>query len=218
MGETKSYAVGHFAFGYILSRSSAELLKTRINIPLVLALSIIPDVDVWLSNFVAHRGPTHSIIMATLVFIPVLFIYRTKAVPYFVALVQHSLIGDLITGRNNQMLWPATTQYYGLNIDIASTTNMALEWTIFLISIIVMIKAKDIADLLSRRSSNLILAVPTFTVLLPTFVAQPIEVPPALMLPHIAYLVIFLASIIATCWKFLAMHKLETRMRSGVNR
>ncbi|NWF97252.1 MAG: metal-dependent hydrolase [Candidatus Thorarchaeota archaeon] len=207
MEETRSYAVGHFAFGYILSKSTSTSLKIKLNIPLALALAVIPDVDIFIQKVIAtfeHRGPTHSIIMASIVFVPIFIMYRTRAAPYFVALIQHSLVGDLIAGRS-QILWPLTTQNYGSNVGIKDPTNIALEWAIFLVSIVVMVKTKDIADLLSRRASNLILIIPTFTVLLPTFMAYPMDVSLALVPPHVAYLVIFLASIIITCRKFLVM-------------
>ncbi|MGC9346189.1 MAG: hypothetical protein ACP5ER_05315, partial [Candidatus Bathyarchaeales archaeon] len=82
--ESESFAVGHFAFGYILSKTSAKALKTKLNIPLVLTLSVIPDVDI-LIPILEHRGPTHSIIMACLVFIPIFAIYHKKATPYLIA-------------------------------------------------------------------------------------------------------------------------------------
>ena len=38
------FAVGHMAFGYLSSKASSSPLKTKLNIPLVLTLSILPDV------------------------------------------------------------------------------------------------------------------------------------------------------------------------------
>jgi hypothetical protein len=157
--------------------------------------------------------------VASLVFVPIFIIFRARAIPYFVALIQHFLVGDFIAGSNTQILWPVTTHYYGLNIDINSPTNIAIEWTIFLISIAVMARTKDIANLLSQRNSNLILTIPTFTVLLPTVVAYPMGVPLELVPPHVAYLVIFLASIIIVCRKFLAVpNRLQAKTYLNANR
>ncbi len=190
------FAVGHFALGYITGKTSATLLKTKLNLPLIFTLSIIPDVDI-LFPFLPHRGPTHSIIIAFIIFTPLFAIYRKKAIPYFIALIQHFLISDYIAGGGVQILWPLTTQTYGIIMDIKSPTNITLEWILFLSSIAIMLKAKDTAALLQPNSSNLILAIPTFTVLLPTFLAYPLEVPLSLIPPHIAYLILFLASILA---------------------
>jgi len=192
--EHKSFAVGHLALGYISSKASAKLLKTNLNIPVALTLSVIPDIDIFLNSFIKHRGPTHSIIMAFIAFIPILAVYRKKAIPYFVALTQHSLIGDYIVGQT-QLLWPITPQSYGINIDIMSQTSVTLELLMFLASMIVMLKARDAAMLLQPHNSNLILSIPTFTVLIPTFLSVPLHVPTWLILPHLAYVSIFSASI-----------------------
>jgi hypothetical protein len=42
------------------------------------------------------------------------------------------------------------------------------------------------------------LAIPTFTVLLPTFLAFPLDVPISLLPPHLIYLAIFIASLLIT--------------------
>ena len=193
--ENKSFAVGHLALGYISSKASAKLLKTELNIPLILTLSILPDIDI-LIPFLTHRGPTHSVLVAFVVFLPLFAVFRKKAVPYFLALLQHSLISDYIAGGQIQLLWPVTIQQYGMGIGIKSQTNMAIEWIAFLAATIVMFKAKDLAVLFQPHNSNLILTIPTFTVLLPTFLSFPLDVPQWLILPHLIYLSIFSASII----------------------
>jgi membrane-bound metal-dependent hydrolase YbcI (DUF457 family) len=187
--------VGHLAFGYVLSKLASQATKTKINIPLVLTLSVIPDIDILIS-FVEHRGPSHSIIMAIVVFFPTFVLYRKNAFPYFVALIQHSLIGDYIAGGRVQLFWPLTSQLYGMNISIRSPTNITLEWLAFLVATIVMVKTKDTQILLQPHNSNLILAIPTFTVLLPTILAFPLDVPIALIPPHIIFLILFLSSLL----------------------
>lgn len=191
----KSFAVGHFAFGYIFSKSASYTTKTKLNIPLVFMLSVIPDIDI-LIPFVQHRGPSHSIIVALIIFTPIFVMYGKKAFPYFIALTQHSLIGDFIAGGGVQLLWPLTSQPYGIEISIKSPTNITLEWLVFLMATIVMVKTKDTQLLLQPHNSSLILAIPTFTVLLPTFLAFPLAVPIALIPPHVIYLILFLASLL----------------------
>ena len=174
------------------------------NIPLVLVLSIVPDIDIiieFLLGSSVHRGPTHSIILTILVFIPFFIYYRKKAVPYFAALASHSLIGDLPIGGQIQLLWPLSTEEFSLGalgfpyINIYNPINVILEFTLFAIALIVMYKTRDFFRFFRNNKTNLILAVPIFTVLLPTFVSYPLNVPSILLLPHLFYLALFSISV-----------------------
>ena len=183
------------ALGYLLSKASSKLIKTELNAPLALTLSIIPDIDIIIP-FLQHRGPTHSIIISTAIFIPIFLIYRKRAIPYFIALNQHFLIGDSLAGSGIQLLWPITTQHYGLIMEIKGLTNMTLEWTFLTACMVIILQTKDIKILLQPHNSNLILSIPIFSVLLPTLLAFPTNVPIALIPPHTAFLTLFAASII----------------------
>jgi hypothetical protein len=187
-----------------LGKASAKLLRTKINIPTVLMLSVIPDTDIIIQIFVPtleHRGPTHSVITALIVFIPIFAVYQKRAIPYFIALIQHSLIGDTVAGGQIQLLWPVATQYYGTGMNIQSQTNTAVEWTLFLLSMIIMLKTKDTATLFQPNNTSLALTIPVFTLLLPTFVGYPLDVPAWLIPPHLAYTFILSASIIIALFK-----------------
>jgi membrane-bound metal-dependent hydrolase YbcI (DUF457 family) len=181
------------AFGYLSSKTSSKLLKTKLNIPLALTLSIIPDADLLLQQipFIQHRGATHSILSALIVFAPLFIIYRRQVAPYFIALVQHGLVGDFIAGGRVQLFWPVTNMYFGTSLDIRSLTNQTLEWTMFLAAMLLMLKMKDYKTFFKPQTSNLILFIPTLTVLLPTLMNIPIAVPALLIPPHIFYLIMF---------------------------
>jgi hypothetical protein len=199
--DSRAFAVGHLALGYLLGTFSARLLKTKINIPIALALSIIPDVDILFESlhipFIMHRGPVHSIITALVIFLPFFLIYRARAIPYFLALVQHFLIGDYLTG-GSQLLWPVSSQLYGIGLQITSRTNIIIEWIAFSISTVAMIKTKDIHKFFQAHATNVLLAIPTFTVLLPALLGFPLNVPLWLIPPHLFYVVLFSASIAIT--------------------
>jgi membrane-bound metal-dependent hydrolase YbcI (DUF457 family) len=205
------FAVGHLALGYLFARGSARLLSKKVNIPLILMLSVLPDADILFSNFIEHRGPTHSVIVLSIAFLPAFAIYHKEAIPYFIAIVQHSLVGDLIAGGAVRLLWPVTTEFYGLSIGIKSSTNIMIEWLAFLISIGVMLKTSDINKFFQPSFSNLMLAVPAFTVLLPTVLSFPMLVPLWLGPPHLVYMVLFLAATIITLYKFF-----KSGFRSGI--
>jgi len=183
------------ALGYILGKASAKFLKKDINVAAVMVLSVIPDIDI-LVPIIQHRGPTHSLITALVIFLPILAIYSLKAVPYLLALISHSMISDYFIGGQIQLFWPLTTQHYGLSISIQSQINITLEWAFFLASMIIMFKAKDIFAFFRSSNSNLLLAIPTFTVMLPTFLGFPLNVPAWLLLPHLFYVSLFCASMI----------------------
>lgn len=186
-----------------MGKLSAKSLKTKTSFPLLFALSIIPDIDILFAPFLEHRGPAHSIIVAFIVFVPVFAIYRKEAIPYFIAIIQHSLVGDYITGGRIQLFWPLTPQPYGMNRSITDPVNIAIEWAAFIISITIMLKSKDMAKFFQPHKSNLLLAIPTFTVLLPTILSYPLNVPVSLILPHLVYMLLFLAAIIIAIVRLL---------------
>jgi len=163
----------------------------------VLVLSIIPDADL-LFSFIGHRGPTHSVLVMLAALIPFFAVYGKKAVPYFLALAQHALIGDYVTSGTMgvQLFWPLTNQSYGFGIAIRTQTNVALEWIAFLAAVIIMIKTRDITKFFQTHKSNLLLSIPTFTTLLPTLASFPLGVPLWLVPPHIFYTLIFSIAII----------------------
>jgi hypothetical protein len=122
-----------------------------------------------------------------------------------VALAQHALIGDFITSGavGVQLFWPLTKQSYGLGIAIRSQTNVGIEWIVFLAAVIIMFKTRDITKFFEAHKSNLLLAIPTFTTLLPTLASFPLGVPLWLVPPHIFYTIIFSAAIILAVSAFL---------------
>jgi membrane-bound metal-dependent hydrolase YbcI (DUF457 family) len=189
------FAVGHIALGYICGIATSKTLKTSVNLPLILLLSIIPDIDILIQQL-EHRGPTHSIIVATILFIPFLVIYKKKAIPYFAALIQHFLIGDFISGGNIQLFWPINTQFYGIKVGIENPVNIALEWILFTASIFTLFKTNQIITLFRHHNSNFLLLIPTSTVLLPIFLGFPLTVPVSMIPPHLICSSIFSASII----------------------
>jgi hypothetical protein len=189
------YAVGHFALGYLTGKLASKSLDVKVNLPLLFLASVFPDIDILIPGLV-HRGPLHSVILFCLLFLPIFAIYKKRAAPYFVAVIQHIIIGDYLIGGDLQLLWPLTPNLYGFHVDITSLTNIVLEWFLFIISMTFMVKTKDILLILKPHPSNMILAIPVLTVLLPTVISFPLYVPLALLIPHIVYLLLFTIPII----------------------
>jgi len=194
------FAVGHLALGYLCGKAATKISKVNVNLPLLFLASVIPDVDLLIPSL-KHRGPTHSLILACLIFLPALLLYRKKAIPYFIALTQHSILGDFMTG-DTQLLWPLAIEWYraGVGVKMMSQANILLEWTLFLTFLTTMIKTKDAHILLQPHPTNLILTIPILTVLLPALFSFPLHVPPELIIPHLTYLTLFTISILKDIW------------------
>jgi len=188
------YAVGHMALGYLSGKTASKTLNVNTNIPSLFLVSVLPDIDLLIPGL-EHRGPTHSVLLYCLLFLPIFILFKKRAVPYFVALIQHSLIGDYLIG-STQLLWPITTSWYGSGMEITSLTSILMEWVLFLTSTAILFKTKDLWSLFQQYPSNMILAVPLLTVLLPTLLSFPLYVPSELVIPHLIYMALFTSSIL----------------------
>jgi hypothetical protein len=200
------------ALAYLIGKGSSKALHTKINIPVILVLSILPDIDIafdFITGAEIHRGPFHSVVAAALVFIPFFIKYRKTAIPYFLALISHPLIGDFLIGGKLQLLWPLTNQQFGLHevggpfIDIFSPANIVLEMLLFLLATAVLLKSGDWRVFFTNKKTNLVLIIPIATVLLPSTVGYPFTESlllnpstAALGLAHLFYLVIFTIAVV----------------------
>jgi hypothetical protein len=198
------YAVGHLALGYLMGKGVGGLLKRKPNVALLLLLAALPDVDLLIPGL-KHRGPTHSLLISLLIFAPLFVAYGTKAVPYFMALIQNALNGDFIT-EGAQLFWPLTPQVYGLSVEMESLPNFLLEWSFFLIFLPSALQTRDLYHLFQHHLSNLLLVIPLCTVLLPVVLYFPTYVPLELLIPHLIYIALFALSIAADLKAIIASH------------
>ena len=201
------FAVGHLAIGYLSAKVFQKLLRTEINLPLIFFLSLIPDVDLLIPGLV-HRGITHSIIVLTLVFVPIFLLYQKTSISYFVAITQHSLVGDFFTGRV-QMFWPLTSDWYGERIGMLSLTNISIEWASFLLAMLVLTKTNDLRLLVKSGKSNLLLTVPSGAIFVSSIIGMSetplmelliphlvlLTPPMELLIPHLVFLTVFTFSL-----------------------
>ena len=193
------------SIAYLLGKGSGKVLQVNPNVPLLMVLSILPDVDIifdLLINTEIHRGPTHSIFFAVLLFVPIFLIYRKRAVPYFLALISHSLIGDFFIGGQLQLFWPFSSGTYGAQhigsyyLSIYSSVNIILEVTLFAAAMLTLYRTGDWKIFFRSDKMNLVLVIPIITVLLPSTIGYPFASPliisqPILALAHIFYLFLF---------------------------
>ena len=104
------YLLGHLALGYFSAKATKKIVNIEFNTTLVWIVSLLPDIDLMIPPL-NHRGPTHSIIIAIIAFIPILIVFKKKGLPYLASLVSHSLIGDLFNGQGVQLFWPLNHQW-----------------------------------------------------------------------------------------------------------
>jgi hypothetical protein len=194
------------SIAYLLGKGSEKLTHYKPNIPLLFVLSILPDADIifgMLTGAEIHRGPSHSIIVAIAVFIPIFILYRKKALPYFLALISHSLIGDFFIGGQLQLFWPLSTRQFGLHemggpyISIYMPINSLIELSLFIAAMVILWKSGDIKFFTSSHKSNLLLIIPLVTVLLPTTIGWPFDESLFLLQPTLAVLHVFLMALFA---------------------
>lgn len=116
------------AWGYLIGKASSIGLKVNVNPYLLLFLAVIPDIDLLLGlTGIRHRTWTHSVLVWTLIFLPIFIIYRKKGIPYYLATVQHIVLGDFIVGYYNAPLWPVNTSRFSLNYGLLSYENLFME-------------------------------------------------------------------------------------------
>lgn len=132
--------LGHLALGFFAALAVRRLTRERINIPLVWVFSILPDVDLLILPWSLHRGPVHSVVLAILVCLPFLLILR-RGLPYFAALMTHSLIGDYLNPPV-QMLWPLSRTYFEAPIQLFGLSLVVVEFALFSVMVYVMLSRK----------------------------------------------------------------------------
>jgi membrane-bound metal-dependent hydrolase YbcI (DUF457 family) len=173
--------------------------------PLLLAASVLPDMDLLLS-FIQHRGPTHSIITITFLMIPFFVVYRKKAIPYFAALLSHILIGDFFTG-GIALFWPLSNNMFGaLNFEVNSLPIALTELILFLFALPLMYKLGDLKDLLKPNDKSWALIISLGSIIGPLIVLtrvvslnqiQENTLPSLLVIPSLIYICIFTYSLYA---------------------
>jgi len=130
--------------------------------------------------------------------IPFFIIYRKQAIPYYVALLTHIFIGDFFTG-GCQLFWPITEAKFGaLNFNVMSLPVAITELTLFLVTLPIMYKLKDLQTLFKPHNKNWILIIPigaVFGPLLQFGRGAESVLPALLVVPSTFYIVLFAYSL-----------------------
>lgn len=187
------FAIGHFALGYLAGKSASKFANVKVNMPLLLVAAVLPDVDLIL-RFLMHRGPTHSLIILSVLMVPFFVLYRKRVLPYYAAVLSHVLIGDFFTG-GVQLFWPLSNSLFGaVNLSTVGLTSVVLELFFFFLALPIMYKSGDLKSLLKPHNKNWVLIIPFTATLGPLLtVGRGLEasLPLLLVVPSLFFLVLF---------------------------
>jgi hypothetical protein len=162
------FFLGHMAWAIVFGLTLAKLLKTKIIIPVLLVLAILPDFDLFIEEIIGHHTLTHSIFFWIILLSPFLIIYRQTFIPYFIGVIQHFAFGDFLIGRV-MLFWPFTTSYFGLRIPMMSSLNIALEITGLFIAIGLLLYTGYLKQLLSQQKRNILMLLPLLAIIISMF-------------------------------------------------
>ena len=185
--------------GYLLGKITAKTIGTKINLPLLFTASVLPDVDLLLFSFVEHRGSLHSLSFCLIVSLPFFVIYKKRALPYFVALLSHSLIGDIFSG-GIQLFWPVSTNWFFISdLSNRGAVSLGMELVLFVVCTAVMVINKDFQKILHSKTSWVNWLLPFGAVLGPLLLTLGhYNYLPLLLVPSsLFYLVLFSNSLIS---------------------
>jgi membrane-bound metal-dependent hydrolase YbcI (DUF457 family) len=207
------FAIGHFALGYLFGKGSGKLFNVKLNMPLLFAASVLPDVDLLL-GFLMHRGPTHSLLAITALMIPFFIIYRKQAIPYYAAMLSHIFLGDYFTG-GIELFWPLSHGWFGaLNFDVTSLLSASVELALFIITIPIMFKLGDLKAFLNPHNKNWTLIIPFGATLVPLLSlgrGSENALPTILAVPSFFYIILF--ACLMLIW-LRSLHKTDLIMQS----
>ncbi len=190
------FAIGHFALGYLTGKGASKLAHVKINLPLLLAVSVIPDVDLLFSGFMNHRGLTHSIIVIGVLAIPFFAKYNKVMLPYLAAVLSHVFVGDFFTG-GIEFLWPVSKTAIGFDLAVSSLAVSVIELALFFVSLAVMYQQRDLQTLFKPANKNYFLIICFGATLGPLFwfaLGVPGGISVLLVIPSLIWLGIFACS------------------------
>jgi hypothetical protein len=101
-----------------------------------------------------------------------------------------------VAGGGVQLLWPLTNGAYGINLTMTSQANVLIELVCFISALIILIATKDIVALMKPKRENLLLILTEVAVLGSIFISWHYELLAELLVPHLLFFAIFLASIL----------------------
>ena len=134
--------------------------KEKLFFPAIIILGVLPDVDLFLYRYgIEHHTFFHSIVFWIVLFLPALLIFRFKALPYLVAVLQHFVFGDFFVGKV-MLFWPFSFDQYGFDNGMLSNFDIVLEVGGLVLAFLVLYYAGDLKRLVSVKFENFFMGIP----------------------------------------------------------
>ena len=147
------FTVGHIASAFIITYLISRFVPLKdVSIPLVIFLSILPDIDIALqaAGIASHKSVTHSMIISLVVALIFIAKYpKQSTVIYSISYLQHIAIGDTVIESLN-ILYPFSYFIIGLGIKYGSLSHIIIE--IFLLGTMISILTNEY---LHKRSNSI---------------------------------------------------------------
>jgi membrane-bound metal-dependent hydrolase YbcI (DUF457 family) len=127
-------------------------------------------------------------------------VYRKKAIPYFIALLSHSLIGDIYSNIDGiQLFWPFSSDWFYISrLSNRSVLSIGLELALFTVSTTIMVFNKDFQKSFIHKTSRIYWLVPAGIILGTLLIGRinsEYNLPYLLVFPSLFYLALFSLSI-----------------------
>ena len=123
------YLPGHLSIGYLLARPLSKRLKVNISLGLIFTASLAPDLDILLDPLgLVHHTYTHSLLFWFTPLAILLLTKRKNAIPVVVAVLQHLLVGDILTG-SIPLFFPLNKLEVGIQLGLPSVSDTVIEVT-----------------------------------------------------------------------------------------
>lgn len=137
----------HMVWGYVFGKGTARFQRNTPNLALLILVGALPDFDLFTrqpyGTLFGHHGISHSWVVIVLISLPFFYTFGARTVPYFVAVLQHPMFGDLIA-NHIPLLFPLTLAEMGLNLsDSNPAVEVGLEILGFLIFLTLFIGSGD---------------------------------------------------------------------------
>lgn len=128
--------LGHFGLGFLAAHLVSSLTGERFLIPLILFTAMLPDLDTFSFKILRHRGVTHSLFSALVLYVPFSFLF---GFPYLAALLSHA-VGDYLVPPF-KALWPLSNRWYGAPewLRLSGRMETLVEVALFILMITVIV-------------------------------------------------------------------------------
>ncbi|MEM3097600.1 MAG: metal-dependent hydrolase [Nitrososphaerales archaeon] len=160
------FLLGHMCWAYVTGRLCSKAVRVPVNPYLLLLVGALPDIDtIFVAVGIEHRTITHSLLFWITLFMPIFIKYRKASIPYFIAAVQHLVMGDLIVG-STRFLWPLSSTKFGLGFSLVSLENIAIEIAGLVIFLIIVRFSGDMKLLFTTLKGNVLSIGPLIPVVI----------------------------------------------------